>query len=240
MFISAAMSTIAIYLAAAVLPAVFLLRYIYRLDAAEKEPPELLVKLIFGGLGAAVCALILEEVFDWLIGIAGGSSDELISVLIEAGSVAVIEESMKYIFLKRISWNHPAFNYRFDGMVYAIFVSLGFAILENILYVFFNGGLYVALTRAVLSIPAHMCFAAYMGIYYGRAKVCEHAHDPSGVRWNLAAGLLMAILFHMIYDGTLMFDTGTSLLLFIAVVAFMYLYVFHRIKREAAQDESID
>ena len=234
---------ILIYGAAAILPGVFLLLYIYKLDTVEKEPPSLIWKLLLGGLGAAVCALILEEIFNTVSSKfvqQSNADDTSIQAVVDALFVAVIEESSKFVFLKKISWKHPAFNCRFDGMVYAISVSLGFAILENVLYVFFYGGLSVALSRALLSIPAHMCFGAYMGIYYGRAKVCQHADDASGTEWNLVAALLTAMVFHMIYDATLMVNTGFSIALFALVVLFMYVYVFWRIRREAADDEYID
>lgn len=240
MLTSVMVQTVVIYGVAAILPAAFLLRYIYRLDKAEKEPSSLLWKLVLGGVCSAFCALILEEIFNTVtIPITNQISDQFLLVFISVGSVAVIEEGAKYFFLKKISWHHPAFDYRFDGVVYAIFVSLGFAILENIFYVFGNGSLYIALMRAVLSIPAHMCFGAYMGIYYGHAKVCEHAGDSSGARWNRVAGLLLAMLFHFIYDATLMIETATSTIMFVCIVAFIYIFVFRRIRKEAQNDRII-
>ena len=76
--------------------------------------------------------------------------------------VGLIEEGSKFFFLYRFTWKDKAFNYRFDGIVYAVFVSLGFAALENVFYVF-NYGTGVALQRALLTIPGHMSFAVYMG-----------------------------------------------------------------------------
>ncbi len=83
--------------------------------------------------------------------------------------VAVVEEGTKFVFLKLRTWRDPNFNFRFDGIVYAVFVSLGFAAFENINYVL-GYGLTVALPRAVLAIPAHMGFAVFMGLFYGRGK----------------------------------------------------------------------
>ena len=74
----------------------------------------------------------------------------------------------------KFAWNHPAFDYRFDAVVYCVFAALGFAALENILYVA-QFGFAVAVSRALLSVPGHCFFAVYMGIYLGQAKMVERA-----------------------------------------------------------------
>jgi Predicted membrane protein len=235
--ITTSVEIIAIYGLAALLPVIFLLQYVYRLDSIEKEPSSLLWKLIGGGVFAAIAAMILEFVFVKDIDSSTASLEE---ILLNAVLVGIFEEVMKFFFLKKFSWKNEAFNYRFDGVVYAIFVSLGFAAFENILYVFLYGGLSVALSRALLSIPAHMSFGAYMGIYYGRAKVCEKAGDEVGTTANLFTGVLFAILFHTIYDATLMIRSNLSILVFVLVVIFIYFYVFARIRREARMDASVE
>lgn len=160
---------LAVYILAAVLPAAFLLRYIYRHDTVEKEPPGLLVLLLLMGVVAAVCSGFLESLAESFLTLLVRSSSPIYTVLLAFLVVAVIEEGMKFLLLKRCTWNHPAFNYRFDGIVYAVFVSLGFAAFENIQYVL-HYGLSVALPRALLAVPGHMAFAVYMGLFYGRAK----------------------------------------------------------------------
>jgi RsiW-degrading membrane proteinase PrsW (M82 family) len=119
------LTVIGIYVLAAVLPAVFLMRYIYYADTIEKEPPELLVSLVLKGVMAALASMLLEY-----------AGINVLSMFLDPGSpayililaflvVAVIEEGTKFFFLKRRTWNEPNFNYRFDGVVYAVFVSLG-------------------------------------------------------------------------------------------------------------------
>ena len=85
------------------------------------------------------------------------------------GVVAFSEEGAKYFLLKRRTWNSAAFNCQFDGVVYAVFVSLGFALWENISYVLMYG-LSTALVRAVTAVPGHACFGVFMGVWYGLAK----------------------------------------------------------------------
>lgn len=227
---------ILIYTAAALIPALALMIYIYRLDSVEKEPASLLFKLVLGGFAAVACSFLLEMV---LVPKSAAGSSELSMIILEALSVALIEEGTKFFFLKKISWKNSAFNYRFDGIVYAVFVSLGFAALENLMYVFMNGGLSVAVTRALVAIPGHMGFAVYMGIYYGRAKRCENAGSRNDAVWNLTAGYLLAVVFHMLYDATLMIQSELSIAIFVAVVLFIYICIFWRLRKEAAADRIV-
>ena len=152
--------------------------------------------------------------------------------------VAAVEEGTKYWLLKRRTWNHPAFNYRFDGIVYAVFVSLGFAAYENIQYVL-HYGLSVALPRAFLAVPGHMSFAVCMGIYYGRAKLCEGWGDYDGVRKNLRTGYLFAVFLHGFYDACAMIGTTRATILFLAFAALMFFKVYRQLKRESLTDAPV-
>ena len=78
--------------------------------------------------------------------------------------VAIAEESSKYFFLKKRTWNNPEFNCQYDGVVYAVFVSLGFALWENINYVL-SYGFSTAIVRAITAIPGHACFGVFMGVF---------------------------------------------------------------------------
>ena len=154
---------------AAVIPAIFLLVKIYRADRREKEPPQLLTSLVFCGILATAIALVAEKVGFWLLGCVW-SENSLIYQLIEYFViVAFAEEGAKYYLLKKRTWMTPAFNFTFDGVVYAAFVSLGFALWENISYVT-SYGLDVAVIRAVTAIPGHACFGVFIGEFYGAAK----------------------------------------------------------------------
>jgi RsiW-degrading membrane proteinase PrsW (M82 family) len=184
------------YLGAALLPAVVLLIYIYRKDRIDKEPAYLLRKMLAGGVFAAFAAMALEYGFQNLqyylfeLKDFGYTAFQVMTAFL----VGLSEEGAKLYFVRRGTWNDANLNYTFDAIVYCVFASLGFAAFENVLYVF-QGGLTVALTRAVLTVPAHMCFAVFMGIYYGRAKVCDARGDSSGVRLNHALAFAVPVLF---------------------------------------------
>jgi RsiW-degrading membrane proteinase PrsW (M82 family) len=229
---------IVIYVLAAVLPAVFLLRYIYRMDTIEKEPPRLLASLLFMGVLAAFAAMALESLGESVLSSLVDEGSPVYTIVSAFLVVAVVEEGCKFVLLKARTWRSPDFNYRFDGVVYAVFVSLGFAALENIGYVF-GYGLSVAIPRALLAIPGHMGFAVFMGSYYGRAKLCEDQGDTAGRNANLWAGYLLAVVLHGFYDTCAMLGSGLATTLFTLFVIIMYIVVIRRIKRDAATDQPV-
>lgn len=230
----------ALYIAAALLPAAFLMRYIYRQDRVEKEPAGLLICLIPLGALAGLIAGVLNEFGISLLSLFFSSEESTGYILALAFLVVgVVEEGCKFLMLRLATWNNPNFNFRFDGVVYAVFVSLGFAALENVVYVFAYG-LSVAITRAFLSVPAHMGFAVFMGSYYGRAKICEASGDRRGISRNLFLAYLTAVFLHGFYDSCAMSSGTISLLLFAGFVLIMYIVVIRRIRREAYTDCMID
>ena len=156
----------------AVVPPLFLMHYVYRLDAIEKEPRGLIMKLVFLGMASCIPAGLIESL---LCNVLFSFMDpfSLPAILIENFLIiAMAEEGVKFWVTKR-TWNDPAFNYRFDGVVYAVAAAIGFALLENVMYVFSSEGGEIAtgIMRAVTSIPGHCTFGFFMGLYYGEAKL---------------------------------------------------------------------
>lgn len=237
-FLMPALGMMAVYAAAALLPAIVLLRYIYRHDHIEKEPPALLLRLLLGGVLSAFAAILLETVGMWILTGIVPNGTALYYVLFAFLVVAVSEEGAKLFFLKKYSWNQPHFNYMFDGIVYAVFVSLGFAAFENVRYVF-DYGLSVAISRAFLAVPAHMAFAVFMGIFYGRARCHASRGNTAAAKSSLAAGFLAAVMLHGFYDACLMVGTTLSLIIFAGFVVFMYFFVSRLVKTAAAEDHPL-
>lgn len=232
------LSVWAVYILAAVIPAVILLRYIYRHDTVEREPPGLLALLLLMGVAAALCSIVMETIAETILNLLIAPGSPVYTVLLAFLVVAAVEEGTKYWLLKRRTWNHPAFNYRFDGIVYSVFVSLGFAAYENIQYVL-SYGLSVALPRALLAVPGHMSFAVCMGIFYGRAKLCEGWGNQRGMRGNLWIGYFSAVLLHGFYDTCAMLGTTRATLVFLVFVALMFFFVYRKVKRESATDAPV-
>jgi len=227
-----------IYVIAAVLPAIILLVYIYNQDTVEKEPMDLLIKLLLLGVAAALCAIVLEEIGEGILNSLISTSSRLYVVFLAFLVVAVAEEGAKFFFLNRATWRNPNFNYTFDGIVYAVFVSLGFAAFENIGYVF-GYGLTVAPARALLAIPGHCSFAVFMGYFYGRAKKLEQSGDPEGARKSKLTGYLVAVFLHGFYDACAMSATALSSVIFIVFIIAMYYFVFRTVKYESRHDSPV-
>lgn len=229
---------IVLYIVAAVGPAALLLFYIYRKDGVEKEPIGLLMKLIGLGALAAVISGGLEELSIRILDRFISVSNPLYVIILAFLIVAVVEEGTKYILMKLSTWNHPHFNFRFDAVVYAVFISLGFAAFENIGYVV-GYGLTIAPTRALLAIPAHMSFAVFMGFFYGRAKHWSNRGDEGKASNNKALAYLVAVALHGFYDACAMKQTLASTLLFFAFVIVVDIMMIRTIKKESREDQPL-
>ena len=228
----------AIYVLAAVVPAIVLLWYVYRRDRVEREPLGLLLSLLWKGVLAALCSIALETIGQLVLNALVPEGTLLHTILLAFVVVAAVEEGTKFFFLKRRTWYDYNFNYRFDAIVYSVFVSLGFAAFENIQYVF-SYGLSVALPRALLALPGHMAFAVFMGVYYGRAKLRDNYGRTGAAKSDLMMGYFVAVLLHGFYDACAMIGTTRATILFILFVVVTYIRMFRIVKKESDRDRPI-
>lgn len=128
-----------ILIAAAVIPAIVLLRFVYKEDRLDKESPGLLLSLVIFGILSTFAAIVTEQIGEAILGILLPQSSTAYNVLLYFVVVALSEEGFKYLLLKKRTWYSSEFNCQFDGVVYAVFVALGFALWENISYVLMYG-----------------------------------------------------------------------------------------------------
>ena len=224
---------------AALIPPLYLIWYIYRLDAVEKEPPKLLRKLFLLGCLSVVPAVILEVIAENVLqGIS--PTYEVYIVLENFIGIALVEEGCKYFFLYNGTWKSPEFNYRFDGIVYAAVTSLGFAALENVGYVLtMSEGFGLAIMRALTSIPGHFIFGIWMGYYYAKARAQAHAGQNAEVKANLRKAVLVPMLLHGTYDLLCTVQASWSTGLFIAFDIAMVVVSLRKVKEFASQDQHI-
>ena len=221
---------------AAVLPALYLMRLIHRMDRIEQEPRNLLWKLFGLGVLAAISSIFLETVLGGLLDGTGiKNTSVLYAVLLAFVVVAAVEEGTKYFFMKVATWRNPNFNYRFDGIVYSVAVSLGFAGLENVGYIF-RYGLLIAGQRAVLAVPAHVGFAVFMGIFYSRSKMYHNRGRRITGRLNGFFAWFFPAMLHGFYDTTAMLQSTTSTIVYISFVIVMYITVFTLVRNEGKRD----
>ena len=202
-----------------VLPVVILLGYIYLKDKNEREPLGLLLKAFFSGCLVAV-TILLWGIVESVAGFSLTAFAENSAVLKSFFQAAIPEEGLKFLFLYWLIWNSKEFNEHFDGIVYAVFVSMGFACVENILYVY-SGGFGTGVARALLAVPGHFLFAVIMGYFFSRARF-----TPLKRKYLMAMAFICPVLAHGLYD-TLCFamemygeSTGLSSVLNVVFIAF--------------------
>ena len=178
-----------ISLAVAAAPVVFILFWFYHKDKFQKEPLKMLFFAFLAGCLSIFPAIILETLWDkWDL-------DKHGNILLAVYAYIVIgfsEEISKFYFVKRIM-SKPYVDEPYDGILYSVTVSLGFAFFENIFYVF-EHGTGVGILRAFTAVPAHSTFAAIMGYYLSKAKF------EGNVFVNTMKAIAGAVILHGSYD----------------------------------------
>ncbi len=228
-----------ILIAAAVIPAIILLVKVEQADRLEKESHRLLISLVLYGIVATVIATVGERLGIALLTSVFQEESVLFNILLYFGVVAFSEEGAKYVLLKRHTWKNLEFNCQFDGVVYGVFVSLGFALWENIGYVAMYG-LGTAVVRAVTAVPGHACFGVFMGTWYGMAKRREGAGDLDGSRRMRIRALLIPALLHGFYDFVATYNSNTMNLVFLVFVILMFYTAVRLVKHVSANDVYIE
>ena len=198
-------------------PVMAIIIFIYWKDKLDKEPKKLLFYSFLMGILSIVVTLIISYVIN---GFSLEHSDDtnyrsLLSCILGIG---LVEEFSKFIFVRFYCYKKDAFNEPFDGITYAVMVSMGFAALENILYVFDNG-MGIGIARMFTAVPAHAVFAIIMGYYLGVQKI--HHKKYAGI-----IGLFLAAIIHGLYDYFLFNLEYNSMFLiywFILFIASIYL-----------------
>ena len=212
----------------AIIPSILLCLYVYRMDVVEKEPIHLLLILFFVGVLATVPARFFEQT---LISTTGLEATNLSDCFILSfGIIALVEEGYKFLVLLVSCWNNKEFNYKYDAIVYSVFISIGFATLENILYVQ-NSGYDVALWRGLISVPAHAFYAIASGFFLGFAKESSIKHQTVKKIIFLFLSLFTPILLHGIFDFLLLTENDVLFKVFFSFVMILYFISYYEIKK---------
>lgn len=202
-----------VLLLSALAPVAAVIVYIYVKDKYEKESKRYLtLAFVLGGVVSIIITTILYLFFDLFLPLPDDYS--ILQQFVKAFFVVgFIEEFSKYLMVRGFLQPRTVFNEPYDGIIYAVMVSMGFAAVENIMYVL-QGGIDVAFLRAFTAIPAHATFGIIMGYYMGKAKFSKNKF-----KWNLI-GLFTAVLFHGAYDFFLFigFIPGISIGAFVSLI----------------------
>lgn len=179
-------------LSLALAPGIAIGIYIYLKDRHEREPISLLLMSFFYGALSTVITLLISWPLTANVSIDKNSiADQFLNAFF---LVALVEEFSKFLFVRFILYNNKNFNEPFDGIVYALMVSMGFATLENVLYTF-QYGVTTGILRIFTAVPAHATFGVLMGYFLGIAKF-THRREL----YYACIALLVATLFHGAYD----------------------------------------
>jgi len=207
-----------ILLTIAVAPVAIILFYIYLRDKYQKEPIKVLLKSFFVGIIIILPVILIEGALDNYWETKMEAQVHKLYTAFYSGFIvaAFTEEVFKFVALYWLIWRSKFFDERFDGIVYAVFVSLGFAAIENIAYVL-QSGFGTGILRAFTAVPAHALFGVTMGFYFGLAKFF-----PEKRAYLLSMSVLIPVVLHGIYDFILMSGETLLLLLFMPFMWFLW------------------
>ena len=186
---------------AAILPAFALVIYVYLRDKYEREPLSQVLKAVGYGVISAGIAYVLEVIIGGM-GITGQAATWVGALWNAFVGAAIPEEAAKLLMLWLLLRHNPHFDERFDGIVYACCVGMGFAGTENILYLLGNIDSWqqVAVQRAIFAVPGHFFFAVAMGLLLSRAKQAEKRGDGRRRTILCALAILAPVVLHGVWD----------------------------------------
>lgn len=213
----------------ALMPIAVLLWYIYRKDSVQPEPTKWLLNAFGFGILSALLSFVFSVPTSFLFGMDVDTSNysSVNEAFADAFVLAAIpEELAKFIMLWLLLRKNPFFDEHFDGIVYAVCVGMGFAALENVLYLFqnYDSWISVGIVRALFAVPGHFLFAVIMGFYYSlwHFRIKRDRNTCTMV-------LLAPILAHGTYDGILFImniDESLSV-----IILFLFLMFFNKLKK---------
>lgn len=226
------MSYIKLLIFISVVPVILLCKYIYSKDR-NKESPKLLKKLFVGGVLSTFLTLLLSFLLEKIFPIFAQDPENLNLFVLFINvffGIALVEEFSKWIVTYFLSYKSKEFDEIYDMIVYSTFVALGFACLENILYVVSSGFL-TGIIRALLAVPSHACDGVLMGYYLGLAKQSEINNRKDLKQKNIFLSIFIPFLVHGLYDYCLFSRNIYFLFVFLAFVIYIYILAINKIKR---------
>lgn len=210
----------------AVTPALALGLAAYFTDRFDREPLRLLIKVFVWGLLSVIPTILAERALlavNFLTGIGASA----FTAFVVAG---LTEEFFKREVVLRGVYLNKAFNEKLDGIIYAVFAALGFATVENIMYVFVNYSVnpYVGIARGIFSVPTHVLLGVTMGYYLSLAKFSANYQSE---RLYLRKALLVPAILHGFFDFILLTDVPILLALFIPYVLYLWIVNLRKLNK---------
>lgn len=223
----------------AILPVILLCIYIFIKDY-NKEPFNMLAITILCGALSVIPTLACELFLGSRFNLHSENLFELFFIILFC--IAIIEEFFKWLVIYTISFNNKEMDEAFDGIVYAVFSSLGFALVENILYVM-EGGIGTGIMRAIISIPGHASYGVIMGYFISQAKLAKVNGDRKKAVRNLLLSISVPTIIHAVYDFLLstpqeQFQT-IYVYVFLVFILSLYTFCIELINKMAGKERNI-
>ena len=204
----------------ACIPIILMCTYIYKKDN-DKEPAKTLRKIFIYGIISIIPIVILELLASKVIIDKRNIASLFINVFVTVG---LIEEGIKWGIVNKSIYNDEEFNHPYDAIIYSVFVSLGFALVENFIYVI-GEGFRVGVLRAITTIPAHTFTAIIMGYFLGKSKQEDVNKNDQSAKKYMFLSLIIPILCHTLYDFFVFRETGMATILFLLMVVAIYIII---------------
>lgn len=201
----------------ALAPTIAIALFIYQKDRYDREPPALLLKLFLFGALTVLPVYYIEKLLSFLNPFTG-----LLSAFFTAFIVAgMTEEYFKRLVVIRLACRNKSYNEKLDGIVYSVFSALGFATVENLIYVLVRSSdfIYTGITRGIFAVPAHVMFGVTMGYYL---SISKFANDERVQNINMRKSYIVPVLLHGIYDFILMSRFMNLFIIFFLFVLYLW------------------
>ena len=216
----------------AVLPVFGLLYFIYKKDK-HPEPSSMLVKIFGLGCATVIPSIVVELIADEAF--AGVDKENLLLLLVVVFfSVGLVEEFFKWLVIKVFCYSADDFDEPYDAIVYAVFSSLGFACIENIMYVM-SMGAGTGVLRALTAVPGHACFGVIMGYYFSVAKMKKDKGEDDTPYLLLSLG--MPAFLHTLYDYFIMSGQGLLIICWLVFLFGLFVASFIMISKVAKYEQ---
>jgi RsiW-degrading membrane proteinase PrsW (M82 family) len=204
-------------LSAGIAPGLALLSYFYLKDEYDSEPISFVFRTFLYGALMVFPIMFFQHVLE---------TEHLVkSEFLDAFlNTSLLEEFFKWLILFYAVYQYVEFDEPFDGIVYGVAVSLGFATVENIFYLIANG-IEHAMTRALLPVSSHALYGVIMGFYLGKAKFSE----GNKAKWMILS-LLLPFILHGFYDFILISQENWLVIIFPFMI-FLWWFSLRKVKK---------
>ena len=223
----------------AVIPPMIFGFYIYKKDIVEKEPKSLLFKLLIFGFLSSGVALFLEDIGTRLISFISKDS-VYYNIFYSFFVIALSEELSKWFFTYHYCWKNKAFDYMYDGIVYAAFVAIGFATVENVFAAISSTSDFFSVTmRGVFTVPLHIFMGVISGYYLGISKKYNNRGWSLKMKKPFILSIVIPVLIHGLFDYLVYFASKNTIVLSIMLIILLYILCFTIISRISNDNKKI-